>query len=211
MEFSPEVRPACPQTERQVALPSPEYLAHIRVHDCQTAEAEHRPAGKKTRWFCQKWKVTRGSCGLSFIQAQGIMLRSKDIMSAIVFSGGITSQLPDLLGGIVRGRLWTWTISRATGQFPLLYKESGWLFLRLQRGKEDIFKEDVNLHRTCGFIKKKKKKKENNTHTHARCSPLVVCRFYPWTWRSGTRPSPVCRVCEWALARSGAASSIPAG
>lgn len=115
------------------------------------------PSCRKSRWFCQKWKVNRGSCGLSFIPEQVIVVKSKDIISVFIFTGGdVSSQLPDLFGKIVRGRLWTWTFSRAVGRFPLVYKESGWLFLRLKREKKDILKEEVNLQRTCGFSERRK-------------------------------------------------------
>lgn len=88
------------------------------------------PSCGKNRWFCQKWKWNKRK-----LWPEQVLWWSPRTLCQSFFSGGVSSQLPDLWGKIVRGRLWTWTFSRAAGRFPLLYKESGWLFLRLQRGK----------------------------------------------------------------------------
>lgn len=56
-----------------------------------------------------------------------------------------SSGLPNLFGRMVRGRLPGRTASLAPEWFPLLYKEARWLFLRLQRGEEEILKEEVSL------------------------------------------------------------------
>lgn len=46
-QISPAVRLACPQTEKQVARPSPEYYAHRGAFDRQRAEALQAPAERQ--------------------------------------------------------------------------------------------------------------------------------------------------------------------
>lgn len=104
-----------------------------------------------------------------------VFLSAKEV---IVLKSQSTAPKPNLSWRFREGPRWNRTLSQAAGQLPLLYKETGWLFLRL-RGEKEWLKWGIRLRRMCILTPLAWCNTQNHglkNTVHAWCSPLVACQ-----------------------------------